>query len=283
MFQDLDDTLTKILVDPQAPAELHSAEVSFETPEKTYTPTLATMNLFLYEVKENRELRDPVPLTTKSGDIYVQRKPPLRVDCSYVVTAWADPNIGKVQQVRLAHQLLSQAFLWLIRFPTIPSGYWQGSLSNPPQAFPPPTMVAQMDGSKEVGEFWSALGIPPRPYFKLVVTIAMDLNQQIEGPLVTTTITGYRQDDNADAHEERINIGGLVRDRAGNPVPQAWVSLEPTGAIQTTDEEGRFIFRMVRRGTGYALRARAPGFPVEAVHTPLEIPSLSGEYNLQFP
>lgn len=282
MFHNLDTTLEKILNDAAAPMQLRNAGVSFETPDKNYKPSTpdTAVNLFLYEVKENRELRDPVPITENVGNIYVQRRPPVRVDCSYLVTAWTDGVTGAIK-IRLEHQLLSQAFLWLSRFPIIPANYWQGSLSNPPQPFPPPTMVAQWDGGKNKGEFWTALGIPPRPYFNLIVTIAMDLNQQIEGSLVTTMITGYRQDDDAATREERINIGGLVRDKAGNPVADAWVRLEPTGKIQVTDPAGRFVFVGVQRGSGYILRARAVGLG-EAIRGDVEIPSFSGEYNLQF-
>jgi hypothetical protein len=275
MFDSLDDTLTKILDDPEAPAELSGAAVSFKTPDKNYAPMQATVNLFLYEVKENRELRDPVPIVEKVGDEFIRRKPPLRVDCSYIVTTWSDPNLIEETKVKQEHLLLSQALLWLSRFPTIPNNYLQGSLANQP--FPPPTMVAQVDGNKNAtGEFWTALGISPRPTFNLVVAIAMDLKQeQTEFP-VTTTLVEYLPE-----KEKRINFGGVVRNASGQPVANAWVRLEPTGLTDTTKEDGSFIFVDVSQGTNYILRARATGLGETSRTT--EIPSLSGEYNLQFP
>jgi hypothetical protein len=57
MIRDLDDTLKAILDDPASPTELRNADVSFEAPDKSFAPAQATVNLFLYEVKENRELR----------------------------------------------------------------------------------------------------------------------------------------------------------------------------------------------------------------------------------
>jgi hypothetical protein len=279
MFQDLDSTIEAILNDPVAPAELRNADVSFETPDKGFGPGLrmATVNLFLYEVKENRELRDPVPITEKIGDVYIQRRPPLRADCEYIATAWADPSSST--KTKDEHELLGQALSWLSRFPTIPSNYFQGRLVGQP--FPPPTMVAQMDGLKSAREFWNALGIPPRPYFNLVVTIAMDLNQQVEGALVTTAITGYRQGNNVLTQEERILIGGMVLDKNKQPVGDAWVRLEQTGETYVTKADGRFIFAGAKRGSGYILRARARGLG-EVSRIDLEVPSLSGEYNLQF-
>lgn len=60
MYQDLDKTLNNLLNDATAaaiPAELLAADVSFQTPDKNYKPTTpdTAVNLFLYEVKENRE------------------------------------------------------------------------------------------------------------------------------------------------------------------------------------------------------------------------------------
>lgn len=277
MIRDLDDTLKSILDDPAAPTELRNADVSFETPDKNFAPALAMIDLFLYEVKENRELRDPVPITEKLGGVFIRRLPPLRVDCTYIVTTWSS-QVGAAK-VAEEHRLLSQALLWLSRFPTVPATFLQGSLATQP--FPPPTMVAQMDPNKNAGEFWSALGTPPRPAFYLTVTIAMDLTQIVEGPLVTTTIVGSQQGKASETKEEWISIGGLVRNAAGNPVVDAWVRLEPTGQTEITKEDGRFVFIKVRRGTNYTLRARAVG--MGEVSRNSEIPSLTGEYNIQFP
>src|SRR5262252_1280721 len=192
MFQDLDSTLNKILDDETmkgssfAPplSELFDADVTFVTPDKNFPASLqkATVNLFLYEVKENRELRDPVPVLEKNGSSFSRRLPPVRIDCSYIVTTWS--NQAAAVRVVEEHRLLSQALLWLTRFPTIPVKYLQGGLVSQP--FPLQTIVAQVDANKNAGEFWSALGIPPRPAFYLTVTVALELAVLEQGPLVTT-------------------------------------------------------------------------------------------------
>jgi hypothetical protein len=277
MFQDLDTAIESILNLGDAPAQLLAADVSFETPDRNYAPTTPTVNLFLFEVKENRELRDPEPIVDKVGDIFVRRLPPLRVDCSYLVTAWS--NLTLAARVVEEHRLLGQALLWLSRFPIIPANVLVGSLAGQP--FPPPTMVAQLMPEKNNGDFWAALGAAPRPAFFLMVTIAMDLNRVVEGPLVTTTITAYQQGEDITTREERINIGGIVRDATGAGVADAWVRLEPAGRIETTLNDGRFVFVDVRQGTNLTLRARAAG--LGEVSRTIDIPSQTGEYNLQFP
>jgi len=280
MFDLLDTALEAMLGEPSLAAifpELFNAEVSFVTPEKGHTPTKETVDLFLYETRENRELRDPAPVVTTENGRSIRRRPPLRVDCAYMVTTWSKKT--GADKVAAEHRLLGQAFNWLSRFPIIPAGYLQlAGLTG--QAFPPPTLVAQMDAAKNAGEFWNALGVAPRPFFNVIVTVAMDLDRATGDPIVTTLTAGYHAGDAASL-EERVSIGGTVRDRQGNPLADAWVRLDPQGVTGVTDAKGRFLFQHVARGTGLTLRARAPGL-VDAVRAPLEIPSISRDYDLQF-
>ncbi len=265
MIRDLDETLKAILDDPAAPIELRNAEVSFETPDKNFAPALAMVDLFLYEVKENRELRDPVPITEKLGGVFIRRLPPLRVDCTYIVTTWSS-QVGATK-VAEEHRLLSQALLWLSRFPTVPATVLQGSLATQP--FPPPTMVAQMDPNKNAGEFWSALGTPPRPAFYLVVTIAMDLGIQIpEGPPVVTKEIQLKRKMPPGVTEPVLatmfEIGGTVRNaNTLVAIANAEVTLLEMGWVMLTDQEGRFRFSDLEPGN-YTIRTTASGFtPVD--------------------
>lgn len=285
MFNLLDDTLKSLLDDaPPSAVGVHfgTADISFETPEKGFAPRQGDLaiNLFLYEVKENRELRQAMPDRSTMNGLAIRRRAPLRVDCAYMVTAWS--NISTQDNVANAHKLLGQAFNWLSRFPVIPDRYVQaGGLTG--QLYAPPTMVAQMDGAKSAGEFWSALGIPPRPYFNLIVTICMDLEQSVEDSIVTTVSSRYGMT-GAAATEELVMIGGMVRDGGGDPVADAWVRLEPLNPlsrsqIQVSDAAGHFIFDRVAKGAGYTLRVRAQGRPENSVPN-VEIPSLTGTYDL---
>lgn len=259
MFDSLDETLKKILDDPAAPAELRNADVSFETPDKNYAPAQLTVNLFLYEVKENRELRDPVPLVERIGDEFIRRKPPLRVDCSYIVTTWS--NQAGALKVRQEHLLLSQALLWLSRFSTISNNYLQGSLANQP--FPPPTMVAQVDGAKNAtGEFWTALGIAPRLTFNLMVTIAMDLKVAVrEGLPVVTSDLRLLEIDKPASLQRWFHIGGRVSEAANpnNAIDEAQVKLVEKNEIVKTNARGQFIFSDLATGN-YTLEVSKVGF-----------------------
>ncbi|MEO8017678.1 MAG: Pvc16 family protein [Pseudomonadota bacterium] len=280
MFDRLDNTLSALLNDelmPAALAGLLNAEVSFVTPDRLHAPGRATVNLFLYETRENRELRDPVPIVVPGNGLSLRRLPPLRVDCFYMVTAWSD-DIG-ADKVSAEHRLLAEAFNWLSRFPVIPQRFLDaGTLTG--QVYAPPTLVAQMDTFKNASEFWVSLGIPPRPFFNLVVTVTMDLDQALEEFPVTAVMTDYRQQGSGGS-DRRAAIGGTVRDRNNVVVRDAWVRIDPAGFTTVTDAAGRFVFDSVAAGSGATLRARAPGF-AEATLPNFDIPSINGRYDLTF-
>jgi len=272
MFRDLDDTLNNILDDPAAPDDLENAEVSFVLPDKTFVPDKPTINLFLYNVHENRMLRDPVPIVEKIGTSYVRRTPPLRVDCSYMVTAWGDGS-GE-EKAKREHRLLSQAMQWLSRFPIIPARYLVGALVNPP--FPHRTEVALPNGEKSMGEFWTALGQSPRPSFNLLVTIAMDPGVKTEGPLVTTHTTASDVGTGV-IDENWVQIGGRVLKAAGQGIPNALVDIIDAGLRTTTDTEGRFSFPRVPVGAR-TIRVVAVGFEPKTQAVP--VPGRPEDYEI---
>src|SRR3954453_7252706 len=137
MFQDLDATLRALMSDPAAPADLRAADVSFDTPDRGYQPAQATLNLFLHEVVENRELRDEARVMARTETGYTSRLPSLRVDCAYLVTAWSSRTAGFRAQEE--HHLLGLALLWLSRFPVIDDRYLQRVLKTPAPPYAVPT------------------------------------------------------------------------------------------------------------------------------------------------
>jgi hypothetical protein len=268
MFQDLDLTLRKILDDATVPPSMAGIDVSFRTPDKAFSFNQATVNLFLYGVHENRVLRDPVPILEQVAGVFVRRKPPLRVDCDYLVTAWSKKQ--DALGVEEEHQVLAKALAKLSHFPLIPPSYLQNSLVGQP--FPVQMWAAQPDDDKSLGEFWSALGVPPRPSFHLLVTIALDVQVVTpEGPPVVTKEVVLDDDlDPATPGERVFGIGGVVRDALTTAViAGGTVTLD--GARSTaTDAEGRFRFSRLGAG-GHVLTAAAPGFSTAT--KPITVPA----------
>jgi hypothetical protein len=274
MFQDLDGTLKQLLNDPAGPAGLSAADVSFEAPDKNFTPSLATVDLFLYEVKENRDLRDPTPVVTKTGNGFLRKPPPVRIDCSYIVTTWSSA-VGAAR-VAAEHRLLFQSLQWLTRFPTIPAVYLQGAMTNP--TYPPPTMVAQLDPNKHAGEFWLSLGVSPRPAFYLTVTVEMVIDEVVASGSIVTTHSNVSGPDGSPPSDTLVQFGGRVSDAGtGLGLAGATVDVADLGLRATTDGDGRYSFLKVPAGA-HTLRAAAVGY--RTATQPLTVPGRQDEYDV---
>ena len=252
MFDDLDATLKAMLTDAAAPANVRSADISFDTPDKDYQPTQATVNVFLHEVAENRALRDEARIIDFTNNTYTSRLPSLRLDCTYLVTAWSAQVGGLKTQEE--HNLLGLALIWVSGFPVLDDSFLQGVLKTPPQPYPLATMVAQTREGQPMGQFWSALGIPPRPGFSLTVTIAVDPFTEVD------QFSAFQHIDVQTTSPQYPALSGRVLDSTLAPVAGATVTVAESGAQQTSDAAGRFTFVGLQPGT-YTLNVQVTGQP----------------------
>src|SRR5690606_38243794 len=94
MIRDLDATIQTLLETLAPPgSELADADISFDLPDAEWRGSLAnlTVNCYLYDVRENLELRTNERLIQRSelGVPMALRRPPVRIDCTYCITAWS--------------------------------------------------------------------------------------------------------------------------------------------------------------------------------------------------
>jgi hypothetical protein len=176
----LDRTLEQLLRDR---VPLRAENVSFAVPDDAFRgqlPAGLTVNLYLYDIRENHDLRSPEWTLERQPDgTTVKRRPRARIDLFYMITTWsrAQPQ----PDVLAEHALLSRILRTLLRYPTIPAELLQGALIG--QEPPLPTLVAQPDGMRNPAEFWGALRQPPRPGLHLMVTIAMEPTALTDEPV----------------------------------------------------------------------------------------------------
>jgi hypothetical protein len=146
MLRDLSETLQAILDDENLRKpfpELFAAQIAFERPSEQFNPTQTTLNLFLFDIRENTELRTNERIVERrNGEARVAR-PPKRIDCSYLLTAWAAGGTGPMLVLE-EHGLIGQALQVLARYPTIPGEFLQGSLKE--QGLPLPLHVGAANG-----------------------------------------------------------------------------------------------------------------------------------------
>jgi hypothetical protein len=177
MIKDLDNSLKKLLEVELLGVLSNVVQVLFDPPDESFRPPPGTVNFFLYDIRENLELRSNEWQIERQSNGVVNRKLPLvRVDCSYLVTAWS----GDVES---EHSLLGEVMKVLLRYPTLPEGVLQGSLSG--QEPPLPTCSLQPARLQSLGEFWQALGGKPKATLHYTVTISVDPYKSVEEPLVT--------------------------------------------------------------------------------------------------
>ena len=93
MFDDLDETIRQLLI-AEMPVKNGEVEISFDQPKREWSARQSrpTLNLFLYDVRENHILRqhqwEQLP-RNGSDDMAHLKRMPFRVDCTYMLTTWA--------------------------------------------------------------------------------------------------------------------------------------------------------------------------------------------------
>ena len=123
MIADLDETIRQLLKE-ELPIKNSEIEVSFEQPKRENSAkwTKPTVNLFLYDLRENNVLRQHQWERLAGGDnggrggveqLARLKRSPMRVDCCYMLTTWANDPEDE-------HRLLTRCLLALFRFPILP-------------------------------------------------------------------------------------------------------------------------------------------------------------------
>jgi hypothetical protein len=142
-------------------------------------------------VRENLELRSTDWLLERAVDgSATVHAPPVRVDCSYLITAWSGEESAKRAQAE--HKLLGEVLLVLVRHPTLPAAVLQGALAS--ANAPSPTTALQPGRLQSMAEFWQALGGKPKAALNYTVTIPVIPTAPTEaGPPVREKVVRLRQ------------------------------------------------------------------------------------------
>lgn len=195
MIRDLDATLEAFLVTYAEPnSALAQAAIRFDLPDAEWRADLEvlTVNCYLHDVRENREMRttEMYVQRTADGTRAVRRQPPVRIDCAYCISAWSPATENAVLE---EHRVLSQVLALLLKYPRIPADVLRGSLT---QQLPPyPTVIAAPNGLMNPPEFWGALDQPLKPSLNYVITLGMPLDgDATPGPVVDEIVLDVRTD-----------------------------------------------------------------------------------------
>src|SRR6516225_9598359 len=103
MLADLDESLRRLLIRELEQHGFAGVSVVFDAPAREWAVALSgpTVNLFLYDLREAGELREAEWREHRENGSARMTRPPLRLQCSYAITAWA-------RAIEDEHRLLSQ-------------------------------------------------------------------------------------------------------------------------------------------------------------------------------
>lgn len=281
MIADLDETLRQLLV-AELPVKNGEIDIKFDQPRREWSARLTkpTVNLFLYDVRENTTLRQHQWEAVKNGRgaPASRKRTPFRVDCCYMLTIWAAEPEDE-------HRLLTRVMLTLFRYPILTKDRLVGSMQNQP--FDVAAQLAVSERLTNPAEVWSALDNEIRPTIPYLVTIALDPWIEVTGPIVRTFTlrTGQSRTlplqpvlDADGVAGEASYIAGIVHAKNGDPQANIEVAVKGTGFLTTTDNEGRYILGGLPSGAYTLVAWPTSGKPRQKQVT---IPAASGDYDIE--
>jgi hypothetical protein len=257
MLADLDESLRGLLKGELERHGFEGIEIAFDAPTREWSGQLSApaVNLFLYDLRESEERRASGPTRSRMGDGFVEAPPPMLMEVSYAITAWA-------QAVEDEHRLLSQVLSLLYAFPTLPEDLLNGRLRNGSQ----PTITAKVGQAKgDKADFWTAVGGQYKASLDYVVRLAVESGVKRSAPQVRTQTIRTRLLDAAPAAVvEMHRTGGTIADGEGEPIGNVWVTLPDSGRWTSTGPDGRFLFDRLNPGRHRLLARSADGRELEA-------------------
>ncbi len=242
MISDLDETIRQLLTKKGAldPAEV---DINFKTPNREWSAAVSkpTVNVYLYDIRENHQLRGTEWVIAKDDNgNATKKKNPSRIDLSYLVTVWTNDIVDE-------HRLLWHVLATLFRYRELPEDVLSGQLSG--HKYPIKAMAAQPDGLfNNPADFWSALNNEIKPSINYVITLPLDTEMAFTAPVVRTKIVKIKPPD-ADA-EQIIQVAGIVYEK-GKPahgISEVKVVATEAGMTAVTNAEGYYSFPKLTAG-----------------------------------
>ena len=256
MIADVDEVLRKMLT-REMEIKRNEVEIQFDQPKREWSSRLSkpTLNLFLFDIRENLRLRMAEQYTTTTrpdGNTEVKRNP-VRIDLRYLMTAWAkDPEDE--------HLLLSSALSGILRNPFLPADLLTERLVSQP--VPVPVDIANFQ--PEVGpvdkfsEIWGVLDNEMRPGILLTVTLSIDPYKPQVFPSVRTREARILQDTGFGTHDNKtvvtktidrkyLSVGGSIKSEKYDPSTLTVVMVE-NQVVLPLDAKGRFAIHNILEG-----------------------------------
>jgi len=252
MISDLDETLKQLLI-KKGGLDPTEVDISFDMPDREWSASISkpTINLYLYDIHENKDLRNNQWAVTSNSGFATRTKPPIRVDLSYLITVWTNDAADQ-------HRLLGHLLATLFRYQELPSDLLQGILKQ--ISYSILTVTAQEDGIlRNAADFWGALDNQLKPSINYIVTIPVETDLALTAPIVYTKLVEVKVPD-TDIVEEIVQISGKVfhKGKPDQVITDASVIVKELQMTTNTDDEGKYTLPKLFSGS-YTFEISAPG------------------------
>ena len=152
-------------------------------------PGKDAVNLFLCSLAEDAELRENEKQYERVGAEWIAVPPPLRLKCTYIVSAWPAGE-DKEEAALVQSGLLSAAYALLVSSGTLPSAFIPEPMKAP--GLPKPIIALTDNTLAGSPEFWTSFGCAFRPAFTFSATISIPSAVQDYGYIVEGLDVGYK-------------------------------------------------------------------------------------------
>lgn len=279
MIQDMDETIRQILI-KKGKLNGGDIDISFDQPTGEWAGSLTrpTINCYLYDIRENVELRSRDWRIERENGVARRIMDPIRIDLSYILTVWT-------RNIEDEHRLIWRVLHTLSAQRTISTTEAQGALVRQPYDFP--TKVAlPSEAIRNLPDLWGVMENQLRPAINYVVTVALDINEVYEAPAVTTARFDVGAYDNSSIRrlgttdmviDKVFHIGGSVF-KGKAPLPDAVINMVDHPFSVTSDANGRYVFANIPPGN-YTLRVETQGGKPQTVK--ISVPSESYDLKLK--
>ncbi|MDQ6603214.1 MAG: Pvc16 family protein [Chloroflexota bacterium] len=236
MLPELHESLRRLIYE-RGRIDPLDVDIRFEAPRREWVDRLMrpAINLYLFDVQENVNQRSNAMESRVVNGRSVRQMPPRQIDLRYMVSALTS-------EITDEHLLLWRTLSVLMKYRELPDEILPEALRGVSPTIK--TQVAQPDEAIHMTQIWGGLNADVRPALCYVVTAPLDLDISLEAPLVLTRTFRYTRLPDAAATDADTQIGGTVRDRAGEPVAGVTIRAQGSAAADSiSDGQGQFTIR----------------------------------------
>ncbi|QUQ63765.1 DUF4255 domain-containing protein [Kutzneria sp. CA-103260] len=221
MIHEVDEGLRLLLADSGLPSE--NTELVFDAPTTEWAAkrTVPTVNVFLYDLREDLSRRASGQLAEHNADGTVAgwRTPPRWYRLSYLLTAWTARPTDE-------HRLLSDVLRGVSRHDQLRREWLTGSLAELGLAVLIDVAAPAAEGSASTSDIWHSLGGQLKPSISLQLTAPLSGEREEAGPPVTEGVVV--QTNPVDGQGRRMRYDGPTTAQgqgfsSSRPRPQAGI------------------------------------------------------------